>query len=104
MYARTAEPPHSDTYTKRPSADAIVAYGSDGSWTVLVTTPLATSIVDSVIANSRVTNSVRPSPEIESPPANVSPLIDGSAKVRSRVITPSANANSWTLFCPAPDE
>src|SRR2546423_15177994 len=104
MYTRTADPPQSDTYTRRPSADAIVAYGSEGNCTVLVTTPLTTSIVDNVIANSRATNSVRPSREIESPPANVSPVIDGSAKVRSRAITPSANENSWTLFCAAPDE
>jgi hypothetical protein len=79
-------------------------YGSDASWTVRVTAPLATSIVDTVIANTRVAYSVFPSRLIARPPANDSPDAAGSTNVRARVMTPSANVYSWTLFCAAPAE
>src|SRR4051812_40445282 len=62
------------------------------------------SIEDNVIPNTRVANSVRPSLVIDNPPVNVSPAIAGSAKVRARVMVPSAKANSWTLFWAAPAE
>ena len=62
------------------------------------------SIAESVIANTRVTNSLRPSRLTAMPPANVSPVATGSVNVRDGVITPSAKTNSRTVFCAAPEE
>src|SRR5262249_32651227 len=73
----TREPPQSDTYTSFPSDDGSAVYGSVASCVVFVTCPLARSIAEIVIANTRVTNSVFPSRLTASPPANVSPAIPG---------------------------
>ena len=100
----TSDPPHSETYRYRPSGAATTVYGSLGSCTVFVTTPVATSIAESVIAKIRVAKSVRPSRLMVRPPANDSPATAGSANVRARAITPSTNVYSCTLFCAAPAE
>src|SRR5579864_584938 len=59
-------------------------------------------MADSESAKTRVTNKVRPFGLTAKPPANVSPVCAGSANVRAFVSTPSAYANSWTLFRDAP--
>ena len=98
----TRAPPHSETYTVLPSGETTHVYGSAGSGTVFVTCPVVRSMADSVIANTRVTKSVRPSLLMATPPAKVSPVCPGSASVRAFVRTPSAYANSCTLFWPPP--
>src|SRR5579871_1752634 len=99
----TLVPPQIETNTYLPSAETAAVYGSADVVTVFVTWPDGRSIADNDVAKRRVTNSVRPSRLIVSPPANVSPVAAGSANVRPRVSVPSlANASSWTLFCAAP--
>src|SRR5450759_3537095 len=94
VYICTVDPPHNDTYTDRPSGDTTTVYGSAGSGTVFVTAPEARSMADRVCAKTRVAKSVRPLGLTATPPANVSPLWAGNAKLRARVATPEANVNS----------
>src|SRR5262245_61512772 len=100
----TRDPPHRETYKRLPSGDRTHVYGSASTVTVWSTLPLSRSIEETVCLKTRVTYSRLPSALTASPPAKDIAPAPGSANDRARVKTPSANLNSWTLFCSAPPE